>query len=142
MNELSDKLLQEVLSLPSNLRTILIDKLIESLNIPTHKEIDDLWAEEAEQRVSDINSGKVKFIPGEKVFKEVRKEINVIKTDVFARIRHPMYFGSILTYVCFIILSLSIVALVIFIAIVIFYYYLCRYEENLLIEKLGYFFEK
>ena len=61
----------------------------------------------------------------------------VIKTDVFARIRHPMYFGSILTYLSFVILSLSVLALVIFIIIVIFYYYLCRYEEQVLLAKLG-----
>ena len=72
MTELNEKLLQEVLSLPSHLRTILIDKLIESLNIPIQKEIDELWAEEAEKRISDINSGKVKSIPGEEVFDEIR----------------------------------------------------------------------
>ncbi len=72
MTELNEKLLQEALSLPSHLRTILIDKLIGSLNIPIQKEIDELWAEEAERRISDIDSGKVKSIPGEKVFKEIR----------------------------------------------------------------------
>jgi protein-S-isoprenylcysteine O-methyltransferase Ste14 len=72
-----------------------------------------------------------------KVFQEERKKLTVIKTDVFARIRHPLYFGSILTYLSFIILSLSIIALVIFVIVVIFYYYLCRYEEKVLIEKLG-----
>jgi protein-S-isoprenylcysteine O-methyltransferase Ste14 len=72
-----------------------------------------------------------------KVFKEERKELMVIKTDVFARIRHPMYFGSILTYLGFVILSLSVIALLIFVVIVIFYYYLCRYEEQLLLAKLG-----
>ena len=72
MTELNEKLLQEVLSLPSHLRTKLIDKLIESLNIPIQKEIDKLWAIEAEKRVSDINSGKVKSIPGEEVFEEIQ----------------------------------------------------------------------
>ena len=72
-----------------------------------------------------------------KVFKEERKELMLIQTDVFARIRHPMYFGSILTFLCFVVLSLSVIALVVFIVVVIFYYYLCRYEEQLLIEKLG-----
>lgn len=73
----------------------------------------------------------------QKVFKEERKELMVIKTDVFAIIRHPMYFGSILVYLGFVIFSLSVVAMVIFVIVVIFYYYLCRYEEQLLIEKLG-----
>ena len=72
-----------------------------------------------------------------KIFEEERKELMVIKTDVYGIIRHPMYFGSILTYFCFIILSLSIIALVIFVIVVIFYYYLCRYEEKLIIERLG-----
>ena len=72
MTELNEKLLHEALSLPSHLRSILIDKLIESLNIPIQKEIDDLWAEEAERRVSDIDSGKLKSISGEKVFEEIR----------------------------------------------------------------------
>jgi len=73
----------------------------------------------------------------QKVFKEERKEIMIIETDVFAIIRHPMYFGSILIFLGFVILSLSMVALVIFVVIVVFYYYLCRYEEQLLLEKLG-----
>jgi len=72
-----------------------------------------------------------------KVFHEERKELMVIDTDVFAIIRHPMYFGSILTYLGFVVLSASVIALVIFFIVVIFYYYLCRYEEKLLIEKLG-----
>ncbi len=72
MNELNEKSLQDALSLPSNLRTKLVDKLIESLNVPIKKEIDDLWAEEAEKRISDIDSGKVKRISGEKVFKEIQ----------------------------------------------------------------------
>ena len=71
------------------------------------------------------------------VFEEERKELMIIKIDVFARIRHPMYFGSILTFLSFVILSLSVIALIIFIIIVIFYYYLCRYEEQLLLERLG-----
>ena len=72
-----------------------------------------------------------------KVFHEERKKLMVIKTDVFARIRHPMYFGSILTYLGVVILSFSLIGLMIFVIILIFYYYLCRYEEQLLIEKLG-----
>ncbi len=72
MNELNEKFLQDALSLPTNLRTKLVDKLIESLNVPIEKEIDDLWAEEAEKRVSDIDSGKIKPISREKVFKEIQ----------------------------------------------------------------------
>ncbi len=72
MTDLTEKILQDALSLPSHMRTILIDKLLESLNIPIQKEIDALWAKEAERRISDIDTGKVKSIPGEKVFEEIR----------------------------------------------------------------------
>jgi putative addiction module component (TIGR02574 family) len=72
MTELSKDLVDEVLSLPSDLRLKLIDKLLKSLNLPIQKKMDDLWVEEAERRVSEIDSGKVKPISGEDVFKEIR----------------------------------------------------------------------
>ena len=71
------------------------------------------------------------------VFQQVRDDLILINTDVFNIIRHPMYFGSILTYLGFVVLSFSIIALMLFVIIVIFYFYLCRYEEKILIEKLG-----
>jgi putative addiction module component (TIGR02574 family) len=67
----TDKLISEAVSLPVDIRTLLVNKLLESLN-PTKKEIDELWAKVAEKRVEDIRKGKVKTIPGEKVFKEIR----------------------------------------------------------------------
>ncbi len=72
-----------------------------------------------------------------KVFKEERKELKVIRSGVFGVVRHPIYLGSILTFLSFTILSLSVVALIIWFVIIVFYYYLCRYEEKLLIGKLG-----
>ena len=42
---------------------------------PSQADIDALWAAEAERRVSEIDSGKVKPIPGEQVFKELRKRL-------------------------------------------------------------------
>lgn len=61
----TDKLISEAISLPVDIRTLLVNKLFESLN-PTKKEIDELWAKEAEKRVEDIGAGKVKTISGEK----------------------------------------------------------------------------
>jgi protein-S-isoprenylcysteine O-methyltransferase Ste14 len=42
-----------------------------------------------------------------------------------------------MTYFAFVVLTLSVIAVIIFIAVIVFYYYLCRYEEQLLIDKLG-----
>ena len=62
-------------SLPLDLKTQLIDRLIRSLS-PSQKEIDELWAKEAEERVEEIKTGKVKPIPGEEVFKEIRDRLS------------------------------------------------------------------
>jgi len=72
-----------------------------------------------------------------KIFKEQRDRLEVIDTGVFGMVRHPLYLGSILAYLSFVILTLSVVALSILIVVILFYYYLCRYEEDILIQKLG-----
>lgn len=66
-----DKVINEVLSLPADARIILIEKLLESLNLPTQSEIERLWADEAERRVSQIEKGDVQSISGETVFKKI-----------------------------------------------------------------------
>jgi hypothetical protein len=45
-----------------------------SLNLPTQAEIDRLWAEEAEQRIAQIDKGEIKLVPGKKVFANIRKK--------------------------------------------------------------------
>jgi len=64
------ELFDEAVSLPVETRAQLIDKLLRSIH-PAQKEIDELWAAEAEKRVEEIKSGKVKTIPGDKVFKKI-----------------------------------------------------------------------
>ncbi|MBI5308998.1 MAG: addiction module protein [Planctomycetes bacterium] len=68
----TDELFAEAVSLPLDIRTRLVDKLLQSLH-PIQKEIDALWTEEAEKRVEEIRSGKVATIPGEEVFEKIRK---------------------------------------------------------------------
>ena len=59
-------------SLPADVRINLVEKLLTSLNLPVDEEIDRLWAEEAEGRVSQIEEGKAKLVPGEEVFAKIR----------------------------------------------------------------------
>jgi len=66
----SAELFDEAVSLPVEIRTQLVDKLLRSLH-PVQKEIDKLWTAEAEKRVEEIKSGKAKTIPGDEVFKKV-----------------------------------------------------------------------
>jgi len=51
----------------------LVEKILDSLH-PSQKEIDALWAKEAEKRVKEIKTGKVKTIPGDNVFKEIQEK--------------------------------------------------------------------
>ncbi len=70
----AEELIKEAVSLPVELRARLVDELLKSLN-PSQAAIDELWAAEAERRVNEIESGKVKPIPGEQVFEELRKRL-------------------------------------------------------------------
>jgi putative addiction module component (TIGR02574 family) len=68
----NDRVIEEALSLPADVRLNLVEKLLTSLNLPIDGEIDRLWAEEAERRVSQIEEGKTKLVPGDEVFTRIR----------------------------------------------------------------------
>ena len=72
MARTNDRVIEEALSLPADVRLNLVEKLLRSLNLPIDEEIDRLWAEEAERRVSQIEEGKAKLVPGEVVFTKIR----------------------------------------------------------------------
>lgn len=74
MTTVAKKVFDEALSLPAETRVVLIERLLISLNLPTQPEIDHLWAEEAERRISQIDKGEVRLVPGEKVFADIRKK--------------------------------------------------------------------
>jgi putative addiction module component (TIGR02574 family) len=69
-----DKLISEAISLPIDIRLQLVEKLLESLN-PSRKDIDELWAIEAERRVAEIEKGEVDTVPGEEVFRKLRSRL-------------------------------------------------------------------
>jgi hypothetical protein len=68
------KVFDEALSLPAETRVSLVEKLLISLNLPTQPEIDRLWSKEAERRISQIDKGVVRLVPGERVFRNIRKK--------------------------------------------------------------------
>ena len=74
ISTVTDTVYDEALSLPAEARLDLVQKLVASLNLPTKPEIDRLWAEEAERRVSQIDRGEVELIPGEEVFARIREK--------------------------------------------------------------------
>jgi len=71
------------------------------------------------------------------VFGEIREQPFVIRENVFAETRHPVYLGAILMYLAAVALSLSLIGAALWIVIALYYHYLARYEEGLLIRKFG-----
>jgi putative addiction module component (TIGR02574 family) len=74
MSDVENKVFEEALSLPSDERIGLIQKLLMSLNLPIQAEIDRLWAEEAERRVSQIEQGDIELVAGDNVFARIRRK--------------------------------------------------------------------
>ncbi len=72
MTAMTDKVIEEALSLPADIRLNLVEKLITSLNLPIDEDINRLWAEEAERRISQIEAGEVRLVSGEEVFSKIR----------------------------------------------------------------------
>ena len=69
------EVLEKALTLSTQDRGLLIDRLIESLDEgPAEEGVEQAWAEEIKRRVDDIRSGKVKTIPGEEVLRELANE--------------------------------------------------------------------
>ncbi|MFW9986944.1 MAG: methyltransferase family protein [Candidatus Odinarchaeota archaeon] len=64
-------------------------------------------------------------------------EPHVVTTNVYSRVRHPMYLGSILLYFGFWITTLSMITLFPLLCVIIGYNYLANAEERLLKEKFG-----
>jgi len=71
------------------------------------------------------------------VFGEVREQPAVIRKGVFGIVRHPIYLGSILFYLGLIISTISLLSLAVWLIIIVFYYFISRYEEKLLLQKFG-----
>ena len=60
-------------SLPIDMKLEIIDHLLESIS-PTNKVVEDAWKVEAERRIEEVRSGKVKPIPVAEVFAEIERD--------------------------------------------------------------------
>jgi putative addiction module component (TIGR02574 family) len=76
MTNLTEKIYEQALDLPIEDRLNLIDKLLSSTNLPLSKDIDKAWSIEAEKRCQDLDSGKANLIPGDEVFKKIKKRFS------------------------------------------------------------------
>ena len=71
------------------------------------------------------------------VFTEERPEPTVIRKGVFGVVRHPVYLSEILLYLGFLMFSVSLAAVVVWVVGIAFLHYLSRYEEKLLLARFG-----
>ncbi|KPK64518.1 hypothetical protein AMJ83_02075 [candidate division WOR_3 bacterium SM23_42] len=71
------------------------------------------------------------------VFGEERQDPVLIHKGVFNVVRHPVYLGCILFYLGLLIFTLSAIAGFIWITIIVFYHYISKYEERLLLTEFG-----
>ena len=67
----TDNVFKEALTLKPSQKAQLIDKLLSSLD-KSDREIDEMWAREAEDRIDAYDLGKIKAISLEKVLKKYR----------------------------------------------------------------------
>jgi putative addiction module component (TIGR02574 family) len=68
----TNQLLAEVDSMPIDLKTKLIDKLLRSLS-PHSESIEALWKQEIDKRVEAIESGRVSLVDGNEVFRKIQE---------------------------------------------------------------------
>jgi putative addiction module component (TIGR02574 family) len=67
---------KQVMDLPPRSRIRIAEKIIESVDDFTSKEIEAAWSEEIHRRVNDIESGKVKGIPAAQAMAKARRALN------------------------------------------------------------------
>ncbi len=70
-----EQIAEEALSLPSEARALLADRLVESLDPAEDGYVRQLWMKEARRRVEEVRSGSVATIAGEEAFAQVRAAI-------------------------------------------------------------------
>ena len=68
---------------------------------------------------------------------EVLSSPRLLTDGAFAHVRHPLYLASLLFYILLITLTLSMISLVVFVGIFIFYDYIASYEEKFCERKFG-----
>ena len=72
----AESIAQAALKLHPEARAKLAHSLVESLGDLTREKLKALWLDEAERRDDEMETGKVKGIPGEEVFSRIQSRYN------------------------------------------------------------------
>jgi hypothetical protein len=72
---MAEELAEKALGLPEDDRAALADMLLRSLKPESSDQFQQLWMDEAERRVHEIEDGTVALLDGETVLQEVRERL-------------------------------------------------------------------
>ncbi|MDY6898108.1 MAG: addiction module protein [Cyanobacteriota bacterium] len=72
-----EQITEELLSLPSASRVLLVEKLVESLEFDTDPEIQTAWLSEAKRRRDEVRDGSVEVIRGDEALIKLHQGLQV-----------------------------------------------------------------
>jgi putative addiction module component (TIGR02574 family) len=75
MSPENEKVIEQALKLPKEVRAFLAEKLLESLDFQEDFEVPPEWREEIRRRCQDLDEGRAELIPGDQVFEELKEKI-------------------------------------------------------------------
>ena len=70
----TQQVLEKAIHLPPVEWAELVEQILSSFDHPSRKEIDALWAKEAEDRIDAYDQGKIKAIPASQVFEKINRQ--------------------------------------------------------------------
>lgn len=74
MSRLGEQILAEALNLPPIERAEIVEKLLSSFDFTSRKEIDEIWAKEAENRIDAYERGEISAISAKEVFEKIERQ--------------------------------------------------------------------
>ena len=72
MTTTTKNILKQALKLPPIDRALLVEHILSSFELPERKNIDDLWAKEAEDRINAYDKGLISSTPAKDIFKKLK----------------------------------------------------------------------
>lgn len=70
----SRHIFEEALELPENEKALLAEQLLASLDLPSSKSIDEMWARVSENRIDAYERGEIRAISAKEVFEKIDRK--------------------------------------------------------------------
>jgi len=70
-----EEIAEAALQLPGEARALLADRLVESLDPAEEEDLRALWVAEAQRRLEEVRSGRVRTIPAAEALARVRRAV-------------------------------------------------------------------